>query len=99
MVDLELALLALTALGLVLGSWGIVWARMSDRQWRIDAGRIVFVATLIGLGAAGSVGAMHQADALAPLGLLAGFLVIGMLWEIPQPYVGRVDVLSMAEEK
>jgi hypothetical protein len=98
MFDLEVALIALMGLGLVLGTWGILWARMSPAPKRVGWGQTVFVATLIGLGIAGSVAAFHRADGLAPLGLLAGFLVIGMLWEMPRENAGGIEPLSLADE-
>ena len=81
---LEFALFGLMALGLVLGSWGIAWARMSRLQKRISWGQTLFVGTLVGLGATGLVAAFHRADGLAPLGLLSGFLLIAMVWEMPR---------------
>jgi len=29
------------------------------------------------------VAALHRADGLIPLGLSSGFLLVGMLWELP----------------
>jgi hypothetical protein len=98
MFDLETALLAFTGLGLVLGTWGILWTRMSRARKRVSWGQAVFVATLIGLGASGAVAAFHLADGLAPLGLLAGFLVIGMLWEVPRDYANGADLLALSDE-
>lgn len=98
MFDLETALLGLMGLGLLLGTWGILWTRMSRARKRISWGQTVFVATLIGLGASGAVAAFHRADGLAPLGLLAGFLVIGMLWEVPSDYASGADLLAVPDE-
>ncbi|HLJ96327.1 MAG TPA: hypothetical protein VKU02_24350 [Gemmataceae bacterium] len=79
----ELWLLALTAIGLVSGVCGIVWARAGGSRGGIAMGRCLFVATLLFLGASSLLAAWHRADGLAPLGLSAGFLVIVMLWEVP----------------
>jgi len=47
-------------------------------------GRRLAFGTFIGLGVIGLVAACHRADALAPLGLLAGLLVVAFLWESPR---------------
>jgi hypothetical protein len=80
---LNLSLLALAAAGAALGIWAICWARISRRPRRAAWGRRLFVLTLLGLGAGGLVAAGCHADALAPLGLCAGMLVVGMVWEAP----------------
>ncbi|MEI7683793.1 MAG: hypothetical protein WCL32_02115 [Planctomycetota bacterium] len=46
-------------------------------------GRRLFVAALLALGALGLIAAMAFHEGLAPLGLLAGLLVVAMLWETP----------------
>ena len=83
MANLEIGLLMLTIVGLLLGCCAISWARTSRKQARIFLGRCLFVGTLIFLGASGSVAALHRADGLIPLGLSSGFLLVGMLWELP----------------
>jgi hypothetical protein len=85
LVDLETCLLTLAALGLVLGTWGIVWARTSRTRGLISCGRGLFIGTIVLLGASSLLAAFHRADGLLPLGLSAGALVVGMLWEIPYP--------------
>jgi hypothetical protein len=82
-------LLALTVIGLVLGAWGIAWARTAGSRGGIYVGRGLFIGTLLFLGANSLLAAWHRADGLAPLGLSAGFLVISMLWEAPT--AGRRD--------
>ena len=84
MALLTLALLALTAAGVVLGTWGICWARGSRHPERAAQGRRLFVLALLFLGVCGLVAAGSRADALVPLGLSAGLLVVGMVWE-PAP--------------
>jgi hypothetical protein len=81
----NLVLLVLTAAGAALGVWAICWARASRRPGRAAWGRRLFVLTQLGFGAAGLVAAGNRADALAPLGLCAGLLVVGMLWDWPRP--------------
>jgi hypothetical protein len=44
-------------------------------------GRRIFTATLVLLGITILLAALARARGLAPLGLIAVFLVIGMLWE------------------
>ena len=46
-------------------------------------GRRLFVAALLALGVLGLIAAMAFHEGLAPLGLLAGLLVVAMLWEMP----------------
>lgn len=86
----EAWLSALMVIGLVLGGWGIVWARTGGSRGGVYLGRGLFIATLLLLGASSLLAAQHRADGLAPLGLAAGFLVIFMLWETPS--VGRRDL-------
>ncbi len=83
MPHLELCLLALSFAGLVLGGWSISLARADWRQSRIAWGRRLFVITLLGLGGSGLVAAFVHADGLVSLGLLAGLLLVAMLWESP----------------
>jgi hypothetical protein len=81
MDHLEFWLWILAVVGLAVGGWSICWARREDaRAWW---GRRLFVGTLLGLGGSGLVAAMARADATVTLGLLAGFLLIAMLWETP----------------
>jgi hypothetical protein len=82
---LNLALLTLTAAGVTLGVWGICWARASDSARQAAQGRRLFVVALLFLGGCGLVAASSRADALVPLGLSAGLLVVGMVWEAPMP--------------
>jgi hypothetical protein len=81
MDHLEFWLWLLAVAGLTIGGWSVCWARREDgRAWW---GRKVFVATILVLGASGLVGALVLADGTITLGLLAGFLLIAMLWETP----------------
>ena len=98
MPDLEHWLLALTLLGLLLGGWSIIWARTSPTRLGIVSGRILFIGTLMALGGTSSIAALLRADGLAPLGLSAGVLVVGMLWEVPPPAGSQSPRLPLAEE-
>ena len=97
MPELEFWLLALAILGLVLGAWGILWARFSRANHRSLWGRSLFVAVIVFLAISSSVAAFHRAEGLVPLGLTAGILVIGMLWEVPSQ-TGRGGSEIVAEE-
>jgi hypothetical protein len=83
MPELEVWLFALALVGLVIGAWGILWARCSQIRQRSSWGQSIFVASIVVLAGSSSVAAFHRAEGLVPLGLTAGFLVIGMLWEVP----------------
>ena len=83
MTGFNALLLALTAAATALGVWAICWARASRHPRRAAWGRLLFVLTQLAFAAVGLVAAGHRADALAPLGLCAGLLVVGMVWEPP----------------
>lgn len=80
---LELALTVLTLITALVGAWSIYWARTESPCWRSRGGRILFVVNLLTIGVTGVVAAFTRAQGLPPLGLLAGLLIIGMLWERP----------------
>jgi hypothetical protein len=77
---LDLWLMLMTPGGCLLGGWSIYWAR-GQHPARIIWGRRLFIVTLLTLGLLAVMAACARARGLAPLGLIAGFLVIGMLWE------------------
>jgi hypothetical protein len=79
-------------LGLILGLWGICWARLGPSSWRARWGKCLFLVTFLTLGAATFVAALNRLDGLAPLGILSGLLVVGMVWESPRS-VARDDSL------
>jgi hypothetical protein len=83
MPHLEGWLFFLSLAGLIVGGWSICWARTHPKRVRGAWGRRLFVVTLIVLGGSGLVAACTRAENLASLGLLAGFLLIAMLWESP----------------
>lgn len=82
---LELAVTILTVVTALVGTWSIYWARTEPPCWRCRGGRILFVVNLLAIGATGLVAAFTRAQGLPPLGLVAGLLTIGMLWERPVP--------------
>ncbi len=88
MAHLELVFMFLTIAGSILGGMSIYWVRSEHPLARL--GRRLFVGTLLAFGGIGAVAAMLHAEALLPAGLLAGFLVIGMLWETPAPALQSV---------
>jgi hypothetical protein len=81
-------------LGLVLGLWGICWGRLGPSSRRARWGKCLFLVTFLTLGAATFLAALNRLDGLAPLGLLSGLLVVGMVWDGPRP-VSRADVLYL----
>ncbi len=83
MPDLELFLLVITLAGFFLGSLSIHWARGPQAARRARWGRRLFLALLVVLGAAILAGALASADGLVPAGLVAGLLLVAMLWETP----------------
>jgi hypothetical protein len=82
---LELAVTVLTLVTAAVGAWSIYWARTEPHCWRCRGGRILFVINLLAIGGTGLVAAFTRAQGLPPLGLVAGLLTIGMLWERPAP--------------
>jgi hypothetical protein len=78
---LELWLMLMTPGGCLLGGWSIYWARGQDHPIRMRWGRRLFIVTLLLLGVTALIAAQAHARGLAPLGLIAVFLVVGMLWE------------------
>lgn len=89
MLSLESWLLVLTGLGALVGGVSICLARGEQQRMRTSVGKHLFVAILIGMGGIGLVAAIARAHGLPPLGLIAGFLVIAVLWEVPHPGVER----------
>jgi hypothetical protein len=92
MSGFEICLFLLTILAVLVGSWAIFWARNVEDTARQFWGRCIFVGTLFFLGAGALIAAWQKADGLVPLGLCAGFLVIGILWESPVE-TSRADML------
>ncbi len=79
----ELAVLIATLVGLLLGCCCIYWVKVKPSRRRARWGRRLFILTLLALGTVALIAAIVRADGLAPLGLLSGFLIVGMLWEGP----------------
>ena len=82
----ELLIVCLTLSCTVLGGLGICCARTDPNGGVARWGRRLFVLVLLGLGGTALAAAVVRAEGLAPLGLVAGLLVVGMLWESPAPY-------------
>lgn len=85
MAELENSYLILALAGMVTGTWGVLWARTSQRRTLGWWGRVLFVGALLMLGAASWMAALDRADGLIALGLSSGALVVLMLWEAPTP--------------
>jgi hypothetical protein len=81
----ELAVLIGTLAGLLMGACCIYWVKVRPSARHALWGRRLFVVTLLSLGGMAFFAAIVHADGLAPLGLLSGLLIVGMLWESPVP--------------
>jgi hypothetical protein len=92
MLVFEFSLIALTIFCFILGGLGILWGRASSCPHRTSLGRVLFVGTLLLLGAGLQLAAFYEAEGLIPLGLLAGFLVVAMLWETPASKVATPHI-------
>ena len=73
--------------GFALGSCCIYWVKVKPCPKRARLGRRLFVVTLLSLGAMALFAAIAHAEGLAPLGLMSGLLIVGMLWESPAPAI------------
>jgi hypothetical protein len=82
---LNLGVLVLTLLSATVGGLSIHWARTEPPSWRCRGGHILFVVNLVVIGGTSLVAAFLRAPGLAPLGLVAGLLLVGMVWEGPTP--------------
>ena len=91
MPTFELLVLLLTLVSLLLGGISICWARGEDGRIRTRWGRRLFVITLLLLGAVGSFAATLRSGGLPPLGILAGLLIVAMLWEGPKPHLEQSE--------
>ena len=83
MLFFELAILAATIVGLLVGGLCIFWVNGEPGTRRARWGERLFIVTLLSLGAIGLAAAIGRAVGLAPLGLLSGLLIVGMLWDSP----------------
>jgi hypothetical protein len=80
---MELCLLITSLSGVFLGIWSVHWARSKYSERRAWWGRRLFIATLLLLAVTIVFAALLRADGLVPLSLLAGMLLVAMLWETP----------------
>lgn len=83
MPALDISVLLLTLFNAGVGAWSLHWARSDACAWRRRNGCILFAVNFLVLGIHGIVAALTRAPVLAPLGLIAGLLVVGMMWERP----------------
>jgi len=74
-------------IGFMLGTCCIYWVKVMPCPARARWGRRLFVVTLLSLGAMALFAAIARAEGLAPLGLMSGLLIVGMLWETPAPAI------------
>jgi hypothetical protein len=82
-LELDEWLLALLAMTVALGSWG-VWRVRGNRDPRGALwGRRAFLASLCAVGGGNVVALTWAVRCLVPFGLAAGWLVLAMLWENP----------------
>ena len=75
----------MTLAGFVLGGWHLCWNCYESDSSRGLWGRRLGVIAVLCLGCTGLVAAGLRSPWLVPLGLLAGLLVVFMLWEHPEP--------------
>lgn len=85
MATFNIVLLLLSFAVVLLAAWSIGLARGDAALKRTRVGAWLFVGCLLLIGCIAIVAALTHADALAPLGILSGFLVVGMLWDSPEP--------------
>ena len=80
----------LVVLSLLCGSAGIgcLFLVHCRRPLLIACGRWLSASVLVGLACDGLLAARHLPEALAPIGLLSGLLVVAMLWETSPAELG-----------
>jgi hypothetical protein len=76
----EFSLLALAAIGMILGGWSIFLTRSAAH---VRSGQRLCIGTLAVLGLATMLAAWWQAYALTPLGLCTGLLLVATVIEAP----------------
>jgi hypothetical protein len=81
----NLCFFLLTLAGFLLGAWHLCWARCDHNSSRGCWARRLGFGALLCLGGTGLVAAGLRSSWLVPLGLLAGWLIVVMLWESPEP--------------
>jgi hypothetical protein len=85
-------------LGLFLGLWSILWVRFSPTARLARWGMYLFTVTFLALGTATFLAAVNHLDGLAPLGILSGLLVVGMVWEGPRPVTKSAPLYDSSHE-
>lgn len=89
MATFNIVLLFVSFAVVLLAAWSIGLARGDATLKRTRIGAWLFIGCLLLIGCIAIVAALTHADALAPLGILSVFLVVGMLWESPEPTLQR----------
>jgi len=82
--NLDTWLLVVTVAGMAVGGCGILMVQTARASDRLSWGHGLFVTALLALGVSSLLAALTRADGLVLLGLAAGLLVVGMLWETGQ---------------
>lgn len=96
MVELEMLLLALLAVGLLVGSWGILGLHARCSRITCLGRRLCFAAVIV-LSGGSCLAALHCPAGLAPLGLSVGLLLVAMLWEGPERILPDTDSTSITD--
>jgi len=79
----------MTIVGFVLAAGHLTWACCDPKSGRGLWARRLGVSALLCLGSSGLIAAGMRSPWLVPSGLLAGLLIVVMLWESPEPGWGR----------
>ena|SRR5690348_12885277 len=98
MADLESWLTGLFLASASAGAGGIIWTRTARGGSRGSWGRLVFLAGLLASGLGSAAAAYLRADALVSLGLTAGLLTVGMVWDPGPPAATGTTPFSHLEE-
>src|SRR5271154_3370599 len=88
-IPVNLFFFLLTLAGFLQGGWHLCWARCDHNSSRGWWARRLGFGALCCLGATGLLSAGVRSTWLVPLALLAGFLIVAMLWESPEPGLNR----------
>ena len=89
MIALNFGFFLLTFMGFLLGAWHLCWARCDHNSQRGWWARRLGFAALFCLGSVGLLAAGLRSSWLVPVGLLAGLLIVVMLWESPEPSLNQ----------
>lgn len=84
MAHTDLWFLLMTIIASSLATWHLCWASHDPKSGRGLWARRMGVSALLCLGSCGLVAAGLRSPWLVPSGLLAGLLIVVMLWENPE---------------